>query len=309
MSRLPCMPSVDRRTFFGLASLSGAVAAHLSLTAQGQEASAPPAEKMIKKAVKIGMVQIDGPLVVKFKVLKELGYDGVELDSPNGYDPAEVLKARDESGLTIHGVVDSTHWRDTLSHPEESVRQKGLNDLLTALQDSKTYGGTSVLLVPGVVNKEATYDEAWERSQAQIKKALPKAEELGIQILLENVWNNFLTTPQETARFIDELGSPWVGSYFDIGNAVRYSPPHTWIPVLGSRIKKLDIKEFSLSLYKEGLFKGFDAPLTEGDCQWPLVMTALKQINYQGWGTAEVAGGDKNYLADLASRMDKAFAS
>jgi len=202
----------------------------------------------------------------------------------------------------VHGVVDSIHWNTRLSDPDEEVRQKGLEGLLTAIKASKAYGGTSVLLVPGVVNKEVTYDQCWERSIEQIQKALPLAKEQNIQILMENVWNNFLPDPKETARFIDELDSDMVGAYFDVGNTVKYSPPHEWVPILGPRIKKLDIKDF-------GKGKGFGAKLLEGDVDWPKVMANLREIDYQGWATAEISGGGRERLTEIADRMDRIFAS
>lgn len=112
-------------------------------------------EKPIKKAVKLGMVREGKTLVEKFTLLKELGYDGVELGSPNGYKLKDVLEARDKSELPIHGVVDSVHWRDTLSDPDPKIRAKGVKGLKTAIEDAKTYGATSVLLVPAVVIKRS----------------------------------------------------------------------------------------------------------------------------------------------------------
>lgn len=297
-------PGLSRRQF---GTLLGAGAA---LAWSGSALAEPNTPKPYRKAVKIGMVDVPGGLLEKFKVLAELGFDGIELDSPNSWSRDEVLRARDESGILIHGVVDSVHWNQTLSHPDAKVRAAGVQGLETAIRDSKAYGGTSVLLVPAVVNKDATYDEAWQRSHEELRKVLPLAEELGMDVLFENVWNNFLTSPQETARYIDELECPRVGAYFDVGNAVRYSPPATWIPVLGKRIKKLDIKEYKLGLVKNGrVFDGFAAELLEGDCDWPAVLNELRKIGYEGWGTAEIPGGGRDRLAEIAQRMNKIFAS
>src|SRR5664279_3807396 len=201
--------TTDRRDFLKVAGATLAAASAFPLVANAAE-GAP--DKKYKKAVKWGMVQGDGSVKDKFKMLKDVGFDGVDLDSPSNLDRDEVLRARDETGLTVHGVVDSVHWKDTLSHPDPAVRARGLEGLKTALRDSKYYGGTTVLLVPAVVNKEVSYADAYTRSQAEIKKALPLAEELGIKIGLENVWNNFLVRPLETARYIDELNSPLVGA-------------------------------------------------------------------------------------------------
>ncbi len=266
--------------------------------------------KPFKKSVKIGMVRVEGSLTDKMKVLKELGYDGIELTAPNGPSVEEVARAKDATGLPVHGVVDSVHWKQRLSDPNPEIRAMGLKALKQALRDSKAYGGTSVLLVPAKVTPDANYEQCWERSVTEIRKAVPLAEELGVHILMENVWNDFLTDPKETARYIDEFDSKMVGAYFDVGNAVRYSPPHTWIPILGKRIIKLDIKEYDLTKGKaEGLGKGFRVKLLEGECQWPKVIAALRQIGYEGWGTAEIPGGGRERLQEIAQRMDRIFAS
>lgn len=307
----------DRRRFLrtaGAALGAGAVLAGAGLgplTAAGEARAAAAPKKSFKKAVKWGMIDLPGGSIFdKFKLLKQLGFDGVELNAPSDLDKREVLAARDKTELPIHGVVDSAHWQDHLAHPDPAVRSRGVAALQQALRDCKEYGGTTVLLVPAVVNKQIGYAEAYERSQAEIKKALPLAAELEIEIGLENVWNNFLVSPLETARYIDEFESPWIGAYFDVGNVLRYGWPEHWIRTLGKRIVKLDIKEFSREKQeKQGLFKGFDVELLEGDCDWPAVMAALAEVGYTGWGTAEIPGGGRDRLAEIARRMDRIFAS
>ena len=264
----------------------------------------------LKKAVTIGMVREGNTLLEKFRIVKDAGFDGIELDSPNDHQLDDVLRARDEAGLPIHGVVDSVHWRQTLSHADPAVRAEGVGALKTALRDAKAYGATTVLLVPAVVNKEVSYRDAYRRSQAEIRKALPVAEETGIRILFENVWSNFLLSPLETARYIDEFESSFVSAYFDVGNVVRYGWPEHWIQALGDRIGKLDIKEYSRELQNsKGPGAGFNVEIGEGDCDWPAVMSALDEIGFEGWATAEVRGGDRARLRDIAQRMDRAFAS
>ncbi len=296
--------STSRREF--LANCTAAAAAGMTMTTPAAlwaaDNTTASGEKRIKKAVKIGMVGVKGSLADKMTLLKELGFDGIELNSPGGPEAEEVVQAVKVSGIPVHGVVDSIHWNTRLSDPSAEVRQQGLDGLITAIKASKSYGGTSVLLVPGVVNKDVTYDQCWDRSIEQIKKAIPIAKEENIQILMENVWNNFLTDPKETARFIDELDSNMVGAYFDVGNTVKYSPPHQWVPILGPRIKKLDIKDY-------GNGKGFGAKLLEGDVDWPQVMAELREIDYQGWATAEISGGGRERLTEIADRMDRIFAS
>jgi L-ribulose-5-phosphate 3-epimerase len=300
--------SLDRRSFVKAAGVTLAAAGVLS---SGAPLLAANSKKTMKKAVKWGMIQTDGSVLDKFKLLKELGYDGVELDAPSSLDKDEVLKARDETGLPIHGVVDSVHWDATLSHPDAEVRARGVKALEQALRDSKTYGGTTVLLVPGkVVRGSVSYADVYKRSQEEVRKALPLAEELNIKIAIENVWNDFLLSPIEEARFIDEFDSPFVGAYFDVGNVMRYGYPEDWIRVLGKRILKVDIKEFSLKkMREEGLGKGFGVELLEGDNDWHTVMAAFREIGYSGWCTAEIPGGRRERLQKIATLMDKIFAS
>ncbi|WDE97638.1 sugar phosphate isomerase/epimerase [Lentisphaera profundi] len=260
----------------------------------------------IKFALKYGMIKTKASVLDKFKLVKELGYDGIEVNGPS--NNREAFKAASEaSGLPIHGVVCSTHWKLQLSDPDESIRAKGLEGFKQAIRDAKFYGASSVLLVPAKVRKGVTFEECWERSIIEIKKALPLAKELGINILLENVWNDFLTTPEDTLKYINELNSDLVGSYFDIGNTVRYNPPASWPPVLGNKIMKLDVKPYVKQPKGQNLYKGFQAKIGQDDNDWPAVCKALKAINYSGWATAEVGGGDKERLAEILANMQKVF--
>lgn len=296
--------SLTRRTFLQTTGVATAVA-----FANVRSLHAADGPLKLRKAVKYSMVGGSAPLLDKFKMLKEIGFEGIDMDRPANHD--EVKNAQAESGLIVHGVVDYIHWGKPLSDPDAAVRAEGVEGLKTALRDCKAYGGTTVLLVPAVVSKKVSYADAYTRSQAEIKKALPLAQELNIKILFENVWNNFLLSPLETARYIDEFQSPLVGAYFDVGNMIRYGWPEHWIKVLGPRIGKLDIKEYSRKIADdEGVRKGFRAEIGDGEdgCDWPAVLAALKEIGYSGWATAEVRGGERDRLADVSQRMDKIFA-
>ena len=260
----------------------------------------------IKKAVKFGMIDEPISVLEKFKLLKELGFDGVEPSSPSDLDEKEVIEAIKETGLPVHGLVNSVHWKKPLSDPDPAVREESRAGMEHALKQAKAFGASTVLLVPAVVNKEVSYADAYSRSQAEIRKLLPLAEELQIKIALENVWNNFLLSPLEFAQYIDAFDSPWIGAYFDVGNIVNYGWPEHWIKALGHRILKLDIKEFSRQKRDdEGLWQGFRVELGEGDCDWTAVANALQDIGYSGWATAEIPGGDTARLEDIAMRMDR----
>jgi hexulose-6-phosphate isomerase len=291
--------------FFDRRGFLAAAGAAVSLPWRG----APMTKRKLRKACMFNMVEGDAPVLDKFEMLKAAGFAGVEIDSPSGLDLDEVLAAMAKTGLEVAGTVDSVHWTHTLGDPDPAVRAKGVAALETALRDAGKLRATSVLLVPAVVNARISYDDAWTRSTAEIRKVLPLAAELGVAISIENVWNHFLLSPLEAARYVDQFESPHVGWHMDVGNVVNYGWPEQWIGVLGQRIKRLHVKDYSRKKRDEqGLWKGFDVELGDGDVGWEATMTALDAIGYEGWASAEVAGGGGERLKAVSKRMDDLFA-
>ena len=287
----------DRRTLM-TATAAGALAGLAS-------GSSRPRVKL-KKALKYGMIGEGKTPLEKFELVKSLGFQGVEPDSPSGLDVDEVVAAAEQTGIEIPGVVDSVHWGKPFSHPDPKVRAEGVAALETALRDCKRYGGSSVLVVPAVVNAGVSYADAYRRSQEELRKCLPLAEELEIDIAFENVWNNFLLSPLEAARYIDELGDDVCGWFLDVGNVVRFAWPEHWVQALGHRVLKLDVKEYSRKKQnEEGLWKGFQVGIGDGDCGWPQVMAALDEVGFEGWASAEVGGGGRERMEDILARMNR----
>jgi L-ribulose-5-phosphate 3-epimerase len=300
---------MNRREFIKTGSGALALAALVPGALAAEERTTTAPKRAIRKGIMWATVGVKGSVPEKMQAITEAGFDGVEMMSHMDVD--EVLRARDESGLAIPSVCGRDHWKKALSDPDPKVREEGLESLKQALRDAKRYGASSVLLVPGVVNKEVAYDEAYQRSQAEIRKAVPLAEELGVKIAIENVWNHFLLSPMEAARFVDEFHSPAAGWQFDVGNVIYLGWPEQWIRILGPRIQKLHIKEFSRKKRdSEGLWKGFNVKLLEGDVNWPAVMKAVDDIGYHGWAITEQGGGDTpEGLKDLADRLGRILAS
>ncbi len=307
---------MDRRTFITLTALGllGGCANTMTGSRNPWAGNYPSLvgnnRSQILKCLKIGMVNVEGTLHEKFQLLKEVGFDGVEMDSPSGVDWDEVVQARDDTGLVIPGVVCSTHWGKPLSSPDPAVRRSGIEGMETALRDCRKVGGWTVLLVPGVCNKEVSYEQAWERSTEAVKELIPLAEELKVQIAFENVWNNFITKADEAVRYVDQFESSTVGWYFDTGNIVRYEEPVDWVRKLNSRILKLDIKDYSRKLMEaEGVWAGFRCKIGDPDSSvgWADVMAEIRKLGFCGWGSAEVSGGGKERLADISKRMDDVF--
>jgi hexulose-6-phosphate isomerase len=285
------------------------LAASAALTAASLLPAADAKKAILRKAVKYAMVRLpDATHRERLELVKKCGFLGVEIDSPGTNKLDELVKASKDTGIAVHGVIDSVHWRDTLSSPDAAVRARGLKALETALHDAKTVGADTALLVPGVVNKDVTYEQCYERSQAEVRKALPLAEKLGVKIAIEVVWNNFITKPEQLIQYVDDFKSPWVGAYFDASNMIKYGvPPAEWIRKLGKRMLKLDFKGYSAAKAKaennEG--RGFNVGIGEGDENWPEILKACGEVGYDGWATAEVRGGDEAWLRDVSERMDK----
>lgn len=259
------------------------------------------------KTLKINMIRIEAPLTQRFLAAKAAGFMGVEMNSP-GMDVAETRYAIAESGLPVDGTVCSTHWKIRHSSPDASVRAQALEDLKTALRDTHAVGGHTVLLVVGK-GEDGPESEIWPRSIENIRKAVPLAAELGVSIVIENVWNQFLynhdgdsnQNADAFAKYVDEFQSPWVGMQFDIGNHWKYGSMGDWIRTLGKRIIKLDVKGYSRA---EGKFM----QIGDGDIDFKDVRKALLEINYHGWVAAEVKGGDLNELKTISAQMDRVFA-
>ena len=285
--------TTSRRSFLKHA-MAAAVSAGWCAHTNGAPASGAPEKsgERIRKAVKFAMITEDLSVLDKFKLLADLGFEGTEIHVTTDFDRRQVRKAIEATGVEVHGFLNSS-----------------LPDLKHAIDSAKYYGATSVLVVAGVVDQDNPYDRVYREQQQRLRAALPYAEQQGIKLLVENVWNNFLLSPLEMANYIDEFESSLVGAYFDVGNVVRYGWPEHWIAALGERIGKLDIKEYSRELQNtKGPGAGFGVEIGEGDCDWPAVTKALDEIGFEGWATAEVRGGDAARLRDIAQRMDQAFA-
>jgi len=254
-------------------------------------ADAGPSKGRYRKALGFTMIKEDLPVEDKLKLVKDVGFEGVEiptqLTNKEIPEPKVIARASEKAGIPVHGVVNS-------SHP----------DLKGAIDEAVIYGATSVLHVVRP-KPDGSFMENYRRSQEAIRKVIPYAEKKRIHLLIENVWSTFLIEPLTMARYIDELDSPYVKAYFDVGNVVRWGWPQHWIEVLGKRIVKIHIKEYKLKVaMSEGMGKGFDFPIGQGSIDWKRVRDELTKIGYRGWATAEVSGGNRERLAEISEQMD-----
>jgi L-ribulose-5-phosphate 3-epimerase len=242
----------------------------------------------------------------RFQLAREAGFAEVECGTePDEKVAEEIRRAADGAKIRIHSVMNSDHWRYPLSSSDPDVVAKCVKGMETSLHNAHLWGADTVLLVPAVVNPETSYADAWKRSQTQIKKMLPLAENLKVIIAVEEVWNKFLLSPLEFAHYVDDFKSPYLKAYFDVGNVVLYGYPQDWIRTLGSRIAKLHLKDFQFKQDPTIRKRVPDwVPLRDGEINWKEVYNALNEIGYHGSATVELPGGDKQYLTEVSRRVD-----
>ena len=260
----------------------------------------------LRKALQFGMLPKSLSDAEKLKLAKKCGFEGIELNSPIAdlNAAAQLGKLAREAGVSVHSIVYGG-WDAPLSDPDPKKTEKGIAGMETALRSAKAVGADAVLLVPAVLNEDVGYGQAWERSQKNIRKLLPLAEELKIIIAVENVWNKFLLSPLEFARYVDEFDNPWLKAYIDVGNMILFGYAQDWIRTVGKRIVKIHLKDFKRPSGR----KGYEwTNLLDGDVNWKQVRLALGEVGYNGFLTPELGGGDEAYLTDLSQRIDKIIA-
>jgi hexulose-6-phosphate isomerase len=294
---------MNRRSFLQVAG-----AAATGVFAAPALAATPP--RRLRKAIMYSTIGVKGPPLARFQAMREAGFEGIE--PLGGMDRAEVIAAFQATGLQAASVCCHTHWVKPLSAPDAPTRQIGYDGLIHSLHDAHAYGATSVLLVPGVARNGVTYQQCWDRSLVEIRRAIPVARDLGVKIALENVGNDFILQPQQAVDYLDAINSEWVGWHFDIGNAGRYGPAENWIKALGRRIVRIHIKDFTTKPAAPGQKAAPRPKLLDGETHWPAVMAALDQAGYSGWAITEQPGDQASSVAtarDLAQRLDRIFAA
>ena len=265
------------------------------------EAVPSPAPLPIKKGVLLEMLPENLSYADRFKLARAVGFEVVQAPTePDARKAEEIKRGADSANIRIDSVMNMDHWKYPLSSSDSAVVEKSLAGMRTSLHNAKLWGSDVVLLVPAVVNAQTSYRDAWTRSQREIRKLIPLAEELKVVIAIEEVWNKFLLSPLEMATYIDELHSPWIQAWFDVGNVLLYGYPQDWIRTLGKRIVKVHLKDFKR---KEDGYAWVN--LGEGDVDWAAVRQAFGEIGYAGSAVTELEKGDEAYLRDVSSRVDR----
>jgi hexulose-6-phosphate isomerase len=296
-----------RREFLKLLAAAPLVSIQTRLNATPMPETAQPTAGGVRKSTLMSMLPKEKTYAERLAIAKSAGFDAIEIGTiASDEEAAQIRDAAQKAGVTIHSVMNADHWRYPLSSADTEIVNRSVQGMEASFRNAKLWGADAVLLVPAVVDATTGYKDAWTRSQKVIReRLLPMARDMKIVIAVEEVWNKFLLSPLEMARYVDEFESPWVRAYFDVGNIVFYGFPQDWIRALGSRIVKVHLKDFAL---ERGKGQFFWRNIGEGDIDWLEVRRALTDIKYAGYVTTEVRGGDEAYLTDLAQRVDRFIA-
>ena len=257
----------------------------------------------------------------RLQVARNAGYDGVELafeapkSGPLSLETTEraaaaIRESASQYGLELPSTMSGVAvGQAPVLHPDPSVRQRAVENLGRALLRTQWLGGSVVLVHPGQLKSETRYDEAWLWTRDALRACIPAAERTGVSVAIENVWNKFLLSPLEMQRMVDEVNHPLVGAYFDVGNCILVGYPEHWIAVLGSRIKRVHVKDFRRE-GSAGTIENF-CQLLDGDADYPKVMAGLRRIGYDDYLTSEVGARDlprDQTIKDTAERIDRIMA-
>jgi len=224
------------------------------------------------------------------KASKEIGYDGVELNIDEEMlklsrkDRESIAEKAEALGLELPSLCSGLFWKYNLASPDRAIRERGIEILRTGCEFAADMGASVVLAVPAVAVPEIPYQKTWELSKKSILEAASTAEDCGVYLGVENVWNRFLYSPLEFRSFIEEINHPNVRAYFDVGNIQFLGFPHQWIRHLAELIVSVHVKDFHAPRPLEPRFM----PLLQGSIQWPQVMGALREVGYDGFLIVEV---------------------
>lgn len=260
----------------------------------------------MKKGVFLGCFPSELSIEECFAMAGEAGFDGVEIrvDEALIENPSRVreIRALAERGLPIHAVMAAVGRRPSITANEPDERARASELLAATIRVAAELGAGAALVVPGAVTDQISYANAWDRAQTALGNLAQTADDAGVTLCVENVWNKFLLSPLEMRRFVDEIDHPRVKVYFDVGNVLVFGYPEQWIEILGKRIERVHVKDFRTQV---GNITGF-VQLLEGDVNWPAVVSALQRTGYDGFLTAEVSPYRhlaRKGIVDLASSI------
>jgi hexulose-6-phosphate isomerase len=177
----------------------------------------------------------------------------------------------------------------TLSHCTGNLldsgpkQQTSIRETEVGLRAAAEMGIECTLHTLGSLQFDVFYDEAYRNGVRALQQIAETAEQLKVNVAVEFIWNGFLFSPLEMKHFLDEVGSPYIGFYFDPGNMAVFQFPHHWVRLTGEHIKMVHVKD-----WKGGALKGSWTPLLEGEVDFGAMNRELRLVGYDGPLISEV---------------------
>jgi hexulose-6-phosphate isomerase len=272
----------------------------------------------LSTSVKLFMHQADLPLADHVRLVASCGFDGIEVLTHSDEDAATLDAAARAAGVRVPTVISQATFFSSPTSPSESAREAATEGLLDSVRTAQIVGAAVVMISPGAARDDLREEDAIELSYQSLRAGVTRARENGIVVAIENLWNGWLYSPADLARYADGLG---VKVAFDVGNAARFGAPHHALRALGDRVVRVDLKDYRRSWFAQparvygddaslreawgpdGPWGALDALPFDGDVDWIALAAAMEEVGYDGWICAEHGPGGLEFLSDLASRM------
>ncbi|MXZ04682.1 MAG: sugar phosphate isomerase/epimerase [Rhodothermaceae bacterium] len=232
----------------------------------------------------------------------EMGFDGIELlhvqmaSEEPGY--LQSLKRRAfVNGLDLMGF--STH--QGFVSPEVRVRQRNINETIRQIELCYELGIPTMRLNTGRWGTSASFtalmdnrgiepplegytdEEAFGWVIGSIERLIPKAEQCGVLLGLENHWG-LGRTPEGVLRIVEAIDSPWLKVTLDTGNFLE--DPYDKLEMLAPHTVLMQAKTY----YGGGTWYTLDL-------DYPRIAEIMRRHNYAGYVSLEFEGKESEQTA------------
>lgn len=245
----------------------------------------------------------------------EMGFDGVELlhvqmtSEENDY-LQDIKRTAFSHGVDLCGF--STH--QDFVDPDAEVRQQNVDKTLNQIELAYKLGIPTIRINTGRWGTSENFDalmanrgieppleghddeEAYGWVIDSIAKLIPKAQECGVVLGLENHWGLGLT-PEGVLRIVEAIDSPWLQVTLDTGNFLE--DPYDRLELLAFRTVLMQAKTY----YGGGKWY-------ELDLDYDRIANIMSRHNYKGYISLEFEGKEdyRTALPKSLELLQNAFA-
>jgi L-ribulose-5-phosphate 3-epimerase len=215
----------------------------------------------------------------EFPLLRKLGYEAIELTIEQmSWDAhpvrhkagrAQLRELAALYGIHVAGLCGDNFMELPLVADDEAVRRQSLSQLLDLLEHGAALG-LAMIEVPMMGANSLRSDAARACFAKAMAAALPRAEALGIDIVLESD-----LAPAELAALMDDFDHPRLGINYDMGNSTWFGfDPEDELPRYHRHVRNVHVKDCTR--------KDYSVALGSGETVFDRVFGLLARFNYKG---------------------------